>query len=112
MRNGNFQAKIEKTKNFLYFRKIELSGSTIKKFFIFTQKKAFHIFRETETELSYISVSNFPSLKNFLYFKKWKFLAPKRLNKTLLNFLAPKNLNKTSLNFIDLKKLSKTFLYS
>ena len=76
-----FSGQDRKTKNFLHFRKIELSGSTIKKFFIFTQKKAFLIFRETKTELSYISVSNFPSLKNFLYFKKWKFLAPKDLTK-------------------------------
>ena len=98
--------KIKKNtpKKFLIFQGMELSGSWIKKFvmfqemklcsskrfFIFSQKKAFLIFQETETpkkffifletELSYISGSNLPSwkskkkplLKSFLYFGKWK----------------------------------------
>ena len=52
---------------------MELFSFNIKKVFIFSQKKAFHIFRETETpkklftfnetERSYISV-------NLLYFRK------------------------------------------
>ena len=85
---------------------MELSNSNIKKFIIFSQKKAFLIFRETKTpkqipyisgngaflyfrkhkpkKSSYISGSNFlsskdkknPLLNNFLYFGKWNFLAP------------------------------------
>ena len=62
---------------------MKLSGSNIKKFLIFSQKKAFLIFRITETrkkflmfqetELSYISENNFLSPKNektYLYFTK------------------------------------------
>ena len=41
---------------------MELSGSNTKKFLIFSQKKAFLIFWETET------------LKNSLYFRKENFL--------------------------------------
>ena len=53
---------------------MELCGSNIKNFLIFSQKKAFLIFRENETpkiffifqetELSYVSGSNFPCSKN------------------------------------------------
>ena len=59
---------------------MELSGSNIKKFLIFSQKKAFLIFRKSETlqnslyfrkrnlfifqEASYISGTNFPSSKS------------------------------------------------
>ena len=60
-------------KKFLVFWEMELSGSNIIFFVIFSQKKAFLIFRETETlktflifqgrELSHIS-------GNFLYFRK------------------------------------------
>ena len=83
---------------FLTFQEMKLSSSNIKKFFIFSQKKAFLIFGETETpkkflifqETSYISGSNFelkkilknPLWKNVLYFGKWNFLAP-----SLKNFL-------------------------
>ena len=77
---------------FLTFQEMKLSSSDIKKFLIFSQKKAVLIFQETETpkkflifqetELSYISGSNFsspkskknPLLKSFLYFAKWSFL--------------------------------------
>ena len=55
-----------------------LSGSSIEKVFVFSQKKAFLIFWEMETpkkflifqetELSYISGNRNP--KNFLYFRK------------------------------------------
>ena len=58
---------------------MELSGSNIKKIFIFSQKEAFLIFREIktpkklfifqETEFSYIS-GNELQVKNFLYFRK------------------------------------------
>ena len=61
-------------KTFLIFPEMELSGSNIKKFLIFSQKKAFLIFLKKKTpkkslifrekELSYISGSNFPSSKN------------------------------------------------
>ena len=63
---------------FLIFREMELSGSNIKKFFLFSQKKAFLIFRETETtkklfifqetELSYISGNGNP--KKLLIFQE------------------------------------------
>ena len=77
------------------FREMELSGCNIKKFLIFSQKKAFLIlwksrknslhfrkrnfliFQETETLKSFLYFMNFgkwyflaPSLKNFLYFRK------------------------------------------
>ena len=77
-----FKPKLEKQKKLLCFfiiRKMKLSSSNIKKIIIFSQKKAFLIFQETETpkkffifqekELSYISGnflylgSNFPSSK-------------------------------------------------
>ena len=35
-----------------------------------------------------------PPWKKFLYFRKWKFLAPKQLNKPFSNFLTPKNVIK------------------
>ena len=73
-----FKPKLEKSKKFLYFlifQKIKLSGSNIKKFLIFSQKKAILIFQETETpkkflkfqemELSYIS-RTYISGSNFL----------------------------------------------
>ena len=41
---------------------MELSSSNIKKFLIFSQKKTFLIFRETETP------------KKSFYFRKWNFL--------------------------------------
>ena len=57
---------------------MELNGSNIKKFSIFSQKKAFLIFREMKTqkkkfiiqemELSYISENGNP--KKHLYFRK------------------------------------------
>ena len=57
---------------------MELSGSNIKKFFLLSQKKAFLIFRETETtkklfifqetELSYISGNGNP--KKLLIFQE------------------------------------------
>ena len=54
---------------------MQFFGSNIKKFLIFSEKKAFLIFQET----SYISGSNFPNskyekkplLKGCLYFEKW-----------------------------------------
>ena len=58
---------------------MELSGSNIKKIFIFSQKEAFLIFREMkipkklfifqETEFSYISGNEHPNIIN-LYFRK------------------------------------------
>ena len=66
---------------------MELSGSNIKKFLIFSQKKSFLIFQGT----SYISGSNFPNskskknalLKNFLYFGEIELSSPK-LKKLLI----------------------------
>ena len=52
-----------KIKNFLIFQEMELFGSNIKKFLIFSQKKVFLIFREVE--LSYI-LGNRKPLKKFL----------------------------------------------
>ena len=65
---------------------MELSGSNIKNFFIFFQNKTFP-FLETETKLSSISVSSFPSSKKFLIFWEMEFSDPRKLNKT---FLYPK----------------------
>lgn len=36
-----------------------------------------------------------------LYFTKWNFLSPKKLNKTLFKFLVPKKLNETHLGKLD-----------
>ena len=78
-------------KKFLTFKKIRLSSSNIKKFVIYSTKKTFLIFRETETlKTSYIWGSNFPSsksknnplLKSFLHF--WKI---KLFNSKLKDFL-------------------------
>ena len=55
---------------------MELSNSNIKKFLIFSQKKAFLIFRETETPKKlFIYKKIKPLLNCFLYFGKWNFLA-------------------------------------
>ena len=88
-------SKKKKKKKFLYFRK----QNPRKKFLYIFSKKAVLIFEKTEspekfvifqeTELSYISGSNFPSQKNkkhslwknFLYFGKWSFIALKSLIK-------------------------------
>ena len=42
---------------FLYFGKMELSNSNIKNFLIFSQKKAVHIFQETETPKTFLLFS-------------------------------------------------------
>ena len=83
-------------KKFLYFRK----QNPRKKFLYIFAKKAVLIFQKTEspkkfvkfqgTELSYISGSNFPSLKNkkkltlekLLIFREMELYSPKKLNKT------------------------------
>ena len=67
-------------KKFLIFQKMELSGSNIKKFQIFSQKKAFLILRRME--LSYIS--GIGNLKTFLIFQGVTFRARKMKKKTLL----------------------------
>ena len=84
---------------------MELSGSNIKKFVIFSQKKSFLIFRELETTKNslYFRKRNFlifqetETLKNLLYFRR-EFSSQKNKKKTLLkcflyfgkwNFLAP-----------------------
>ena len=72
----------------------KLLSSNVNRFLIFSQKKAFHIFRETETpkkfiifqetELSYIPGNSFPSLKKkeeptlkkFLIFRGRKLSTP------------------------------------
>ena len=80
-----------KIKKFLIFQEMKLPNSNTKKFIIFSQNKAvlifqetetpkknflcfskcnFHIFQETETLKTYLSRSDFPSLKN----KKKTFL--------------------------------------
>ena len=60
---------------------MELSGCNVKKFLIFSQKKACLIFRETEKELFYIS-------GNFLHFKKLlSELKKKKETPTLEKFL-------------------------
>ena len=87
---------------------MELSSSSIKKSLTFSKKKAFLMFRETETpkkflifqetelfifqETSHISENNFPIskneknllCKNFLYFGKWDSPVPSL--KSLLYF--------------------------
>ena len=51
---------------------MELSGSNIKAFLIFSQKKAFLIFRERETSKKFLTFQEMETLKNFLYFPKSK----------------------------------------
>ena len=57
---------------------MELSGSNIKKFLMFSQKKAFSIFRQAETP------------KNSFDFRKWNFLIFQEME-TLKNFLTLNN---------------------
>ena len=58
---------------FLIFQKMELSGSNIKKFLIFSQKKTFLVFRETETPKKvfvFQETELFYILGKLLYFRK------------------------------------------
>ena len=55
-------------KKFLYFRDMELSRSSIKKFLILSRKKSFHIFQETE--LSYISGNTNPEETSYIFSKE------------------------------------------
>ena len=58
-------------KKFFIFREMELYSSKINNFFIFSQKNAFLIFRETETQKqNFVIFQETEILKNFLYFKK------------------------------------------
>ena len=77
---------------------MELSSYNIKNFLMFSQKKAFVIFQETETPQNcfYIKKWNFiifqevtfgvrkmknkSLLKSFLYFRKWNILVPSLKN--------------------------------
>ena len=74
--------------------------STLKKFLTFYQKKAFLIFQENGTLIFQVMELSSPNSKKihqenkFLYFRKWNFLAPKELNRNILNFLGPKILHK------------------
>ena len=104
--------KSKKKLYFLIFREIEFSVSNISKFLTFSQKKAFLIFRETETPQknpksssyfrkqnflifreTYISRSNFSSSKNeknpLWYFRKWKL---KSLVPSLKTYISGENL--------------------
>ena len=95
---------------------MEFSGSNINKFLIFSQKKAFLIFRNGNPEkfflfqeTAYISGSNFPSpkskknplLKSFLYFGE-KELSSGKSNKLLIfqkgTYKAPKTNKKSAPN--------------
>ena len=58
-------------KKFLYFRKMELSGSNMKKFLIFQETKTLKSFLYFKLE----RIKNFTPKKNSLYFRKWNFLA-------------------------------------
>ena len=42
---------------FLYFQEMELSGSSMKKFFMFSQKKSALIFQETKTPKKFLIFS-------------------------------------------------------
>ena len=63
-----FKAKLEKLKQFSLKKVlIEFSGSNIKKFLIFSQKKAFLIFRETDAPQKTLYISGNGT---FLYFRE------------------------------------------
>ena len=69
-----FQLKVKKQKNpprenLLYSRKIELSNSHIKKFLIFSRKKAFLYFDKRKPRKNFLY---FLERNIFLYFRKWK----------------------------------------
>ena len=55
--------------NFLYSGKIELSNSHIKKFIIFSRKKAFLYFEKRKPRKNFLY---FLERYIFLYFRKWK----------------------------------------
>ena len=48
---------------------MKLSSSNIKKFLMFSQKKALLIFWETETPKKFLIFRETENLKNFLYFR-------------------------------------------
>ena len=60
-----------KIKKFLVFQEMELSGSNIKRFLIFSQKKAFLIFREMKLFI----FQETKTRKSSLYFRKGNFVA-------------------------------------
>ena len=72
-----------KIKKFPTFREMELSGSNVKKFLIFSQKNAFLIFKESE--LSYISGNGNP--KKLLIFQEVTVHARKMKRTTIKKFL-------------------------
>ena len=65
-------------KRFLIFPGMELSSSNIKKIYIFLKINIFLYFRKRKPVLPSLSpqkTKNPPRLPNFLYFRKWNFLA-------------------------------------
>ena len=66
---------------------MEFSGSNIKKFFIFSQKKAFLIFQEAETPKKFLIFQERKTLKSFLYSEKQNFPSLKNKKPTLKMFL-------------------------
>ena len=71
--------------HFLIIQEMKLSGSNIKKFLIFCQKKSFFIIREKETKNE-----KKPALKKCLTFREMKLTSPKNKQKTALkNFFVP-----------------------
>ena len=78
-------------KKFLIFQEIKLSNCKIKKFLVFS-KESFSFISGNGT-LMYFSAQAWKQIspeKKSLYFRKWNFLAPRRINKTFLKFLLPK----------------------
>ena len=82
-----FKTNLEKIKKLspktisLYFRKMELSGSNIIIFFVFSPKKGFSYFEKRKQNfLIFISVSNFPRSK-MLIFREMELSDPKNLRK-------------------------------
>ena len=65
--------KIKKFLYFLIFGEMKLSSSNIKKFMIFSQKKAFLRFRETKTLNKFLMFQKKETLKN-LYISESNFL--------------------------------------
>ena len=70
-------------KKFLYFRKMELSGSSIKKFLIFSQEKSFVIYQETK--LCYISGNENPKKPSYIFSNESCYF-PKRKRRKVLIF--------------------------
>ena len=95
---------------FLIFQEMKLSSSSIKKFLIFSQKKSFLIFHETETPQKFFIFQEMKNQKNFCDFSR-ELQGSKKKKKKRKQICSEKNVlyfGKSNFLFPGLKN----FLYS